>query len=142
MHTNLLLQWEDPNIFLVADTIRSFLKKVFSKFTTIEAISNADDITEVDYLSPSNKLDYIKISIGMLTRQNLCTLLEHGDINENDKKRFFRGIRAFYVDAVSQALQKLPFNDDVLNHAQYLNFDKGVTVHLIQLNISFPDTPI
>ena len=29
MHTNLLLQREDPSIFLVADTIRSFLKKTF-----------------------------------------------------------------------------------------------------------------
>jgi len=74
-------------------------------------------------------------SIGMLTRQ-------HGDINENDKKCFFHGIRVFYVNAVSQALQKLPFNDDVLNHARYLNFDKSRDCTVVHLNISFPDTPI
>lgn len=31
-HTNLLLQREDPNIYLVADAIRTFLKKLLSKF--------------------------------------------------------------------------------------------------------------
>lgn len=74
-------------------------------------------------ISTYNKLDSTRISIGLLTRQNLGTILEHGDIDENDKKHFFDGVRAFYVNADNQALQKLPFND-FLYHAWYLNLDK------------------
>jgi len=40
----------------------------------------------------------------MMTRQKLHTLLEQGDITQNDKKYFFDGVKAFFVDAVSQAL--------------------------------------
>ena len=30
--------------------------------------------------------------------------------------------RAYYVDATTQALQKVPFADDLLNHSKFLNF--------------------
>ena len=46
-HFNLLLQREDPNIYLVADAIRSFLTKVLSKFIKLPVIRDTDDITEV-----------------------------------------------------------------------------------------------
>ena len=42
-HLNLLLQREDPNIYLVADAIRSFFKKLLSKFIKLPVIRNADD---------------------------------------------------------------------------------------------------
>ena len=59
-----------------------------------------------------------------MTRQHLQKLFNDGDITEHNKNQFFEGVRAFYVDAVNQALQKLQYSDDVLNHARYLNFEK------------------
>ena len=38
--------------------------------------------------------------------------------------KFFEAVRAYYEDAATQALKKLPFSDDVLNNAKFLNFDK------------------
>ena len=54
---NLLLQHEDPNIFLVADSIRAFFKKLLSKFVKLQAISLVSDITEVDFTDHNNQLD-------------------------------------------------------------------------------------
>jgi len=47
---------------------RYYLKKLLSRFITIETISKTSNITKVDYLLPSNTLDDTKISIGMITR--------------------------------------------------------------------------
>ena len=47
-----------------------------------------------------------------------------GSISNRDKDCFFVAIRAFYVEGVTIALKKLPFDDLVLNHAKFLNFEK------------------
>ena len=49
---NILLRREDPNIFLIADVIQAFLKKLFSKFVILEAIRVRDDVTKVDFKIP------------------------------------------------------------------------------------------
>lgn len=56
-----------------------------------------------------------------MTKQLLHRLLDDGDIDENAKKTFYKSVRSYYVDAVSQALQKLPFADDLL---KFLNFQQ------------------
>lgn len=110
---NLLLQREYPTVFLIADEIRAFLKKLLGKFIKLEA---ADDVTKVDYVCEDNKLSDSEITIGVMTKQLLHRLFNDGDIDENAKKTFYKSVRSYYADAVGQALQKLPFADDLLNH--------------------------
>lgn len=81
-HLNLLLQREDPNIYLVADEIRAFLQKLLSKFVKLRAIKACDDITAIDFLNSENQLDNSTIIIGLLTRQCLRRLLEEGDVSD------------------------------------------------------------
>ena len=106
---NLLLQREYPTIFLIADEIRAFLKRLLGKFMKIEAIRVEDDVTNVDYLCEDNQLSYSELTIGVMTKQLIRRLLENGDIDENAMKTFYKSVRAYYVDATTQALQKLPF---------------------------------
>lgn len=122
-HINLLLQREDPNIYLVADAIRCFFRKLLSKFVTLQAIREQSDITNVDFCSPVNHLADCAMTTGMVTKQRLQKLLDEGDISTHDQERFYAGVRAFYIDAASQALKKLPFNDCVLKNARFLNFE-------------------
>ena len=75
----------------------------------IEAIRVEDDVTNVDYLCEDNQLSYSELTIGVMTKQSICRLLENGDIDENAMKTFYKSVRAYYVDATTQALQKLPF---------------------------------
>ena len=119
---NLLLQREDPNIYLVADAI--FLRKLLSKFVTLQAIKMEEDVRKVDFRNPANHLDNSAMTIGMLTKQHLQKLFDEGDISAYEFKKVYTAFRAFYVDAASQAVKKLPFDDLFLNNARFLNFEK------------------
>ena len=121
---NLLLQREDPCIFLIADAIRSFLKKILAKFVTIQAIKSKSDVTTVAYECIDNQLDDDHITIGITTKSCLTKLFNDGSICDRDKNVFFIAVRAFYTEAIAQALKKFPFDDLVLKHAKFLNFEK------------------
>lgn len=79
-------------------------------------------MTKVDYCCEDNHLIDNELTVGVITKQLLNRLLDNGDIDENAKKTIYKSVRSFYVDAVSQALQKLPFTDDLLIHSKSLNF--------------------
>lgn len=90
----------------------------------MDAIKKVDDIRKVEFENPTNHLDDSKVTVGMITKQRLRKLLDEGDISVANQRKFYEGVRAFYVKATSQALQKLPFDDCVLNHARFLNFER------------------
>ena len=96
-------------IFLVADEIRAFLKKLLSKFVQLRAITSASDITEVDFLDDNYQLDDSTITIGIVTRRTLNKLFDDGDMSQNDKLKFYKGVRAFYIDAAEKANNKVTF---------------------------------
>ena len=121
---NLLFQQEYPNIFLVAGAIREFFKQLLGKFVTIHAIKAKADILEVDFNDLDNQLDDSKLVIGFTTRQKLRKLFDDGDISELTKNKFYKAVRSFYIDAASQALKKLPFDDPVLSNSVFLNFEE------------------
>ena len=70
---NLLLQREDPTI---ADAIREFLKKLFSKFIQVQVIASVDNITDVNFTDSRNHLDYSHITVGFLTNQRNSFLMK------------------------------------------------------------------
>ena len=82
-HVNLLLQTEDPSIYLITDAVRVFLKKLLSKYVTIQAIKNCDDNTQVQFKGKANQLDDSNLTDGILTKECLSKLLEDGDISFN-----------------------------------------------------------
>ena len=121
---NLLLQREDPSIYLVADALHNFLQKILSKFVKIDVIrSRKEDLTKVDFVNRENQLDDNRLAVGFTTRQKMNILLQEGDITDRQCKCFYKGVREFYVTAVSQALKTLPFNDCLLNHCRFVNFE-------------------
>lgn len=73
-----------------------------------------------------NHLSDHAITIGMVTEQHLQKLVSNGDISTNHQK-FYAGVRAFYVDAASQALKKLPFDDHV---PIFWEFQEKINLHL------------
>lgn len=121
---NLLLQQEHPNIFLVAKAIRRFLRQLLSKFITIRAIKANEEVTDVDFNNSENQLTDSNLVIGFVTKQKLQKLFDDGDISDLNKKKFYIAVRSFYIDATSQALAKLPFDDPVLNNSVFVNFEE------------------
>ena len=62
------------------------------------------------------------VFIGISTRAAVRKLLEEGDIGPSDTSRFYRSVRAFYVQAMKYALDNLPIKDSLLRNARFLNF--------------------
>ena len=67
---------------------------------------------------PKNHLDDSKLTIGFVTKQQLLKLLDDSDISALSPKKFYKGVRAFYLKATFQTLQKLPFG------TRFVNFEK------------------
>ena len=119
---NLLLQREDPCIHLVFDQCEKLLSKLMGRFVLTTALSAASSPKKVDYLN--NQLSDRDIFIGFITRQTLLKLVNEGDCTPTESKKFFHGVRAFYVAATKYIIEKFPFEDDVLKCAKFVNFEK------------------
>ena len=63
------------------------------------------------------------MDVGFITRSTLNHLLTVGDICENDVKTFYNGVKMFFTTAFKYALNHMPFEDPVLQNAQFIEFD-------------------
>ncbi|KAK6191363.1 hypothetical protein SNE40_003074 [Patella caerulea] len=121
---NKFLQREDPCIHAVYPQMTSFLKKLLGKFVRIDVIkTNLSVLTDVDFRPIDNQLEDENVFIGCQTRETLSKLEDEGDISPHQRKAFFKGVRAFYTKAASEAVQKFPWQDehDLLKHARFIN---------------------
>ena len=66
--------------------------------------------------------------IGIMTRQLLSELEEDGDISYNQAKMFYSGVRQFYLTAATYAINNLPINDPLLINAEFVYFQKELTL--------------
>ena len=121
---NQFLQREEPLIHLVFGEMSSFMRKLFGKFVKIEVIRDGLPIVgDVDFEQPVNQLPDEQIFIGQDTKNLLESLEVIGDISPLQRKHFFQAVRAFYVKAAKEAVQKLPWLDehDILKCARFIN---------------------
>lgn len=120
---NKLLQREDPAIYLLYSQMRIFLKNLI-RFIKPQIITEAlEDLRIVDYQDPSSQLEDSKVYVGILTRSKLNKLVNEGDISPYTASQFVKGAKVFYTTAVSYALSHLPFDDEVLLNAQFVNIE-------------------
>lgn len=59
-----------------------------------------------------------------MTRQLLVRLEQEGDISSNQVKRFYDGVRQFYLTAATYAIENLPMNDPLLMNAEFVYFPR------------------
>lgn len=144
---NKLLQHEEPLIYMLAEEMESFLKKLLGKFVSIAAIKQASSIVRVEYKDKSRQLPgngnktYFCLNfqtsystqidsglhIGLVTRQLLQKLEDEGDISHREVRIFYNAVRDFFVTAVDYAISHLPFQDELIRNAQFLKFDSRET---------------
>ncbi|KAK1897877.1 Zinc finger BED domain containing protein 5 [Dissostichus eleginoides] len=122
---NLLLQREKSSIFLLHDEIRSFIRKLLSKFLKPAALQHRE-LHEILYKDPSNQLPGEKLVIGFTTRATLNRLLDAGDITPQQVQRFQQAAVAFLVRAVEYAMKKLPMREPLIKHAMFLDVQQRV----------------
>ncbi|XP_033967957.2 uncharacterized protein [Pseudochaenichthys georgianus] len=122
---NLLLQREKSSIFLLHDEIRSFIRKLLSKFLKPAALQH-QELHDILYKDPSNQLPGEKLVIGFTTRGTLNRLLDAGDITPQQVQRFQQAAVAFLVRAVEYAMKKLPMREPLIKHAMFLDVQQRV----------------
>ncbi|XP_058847956.1 uncharacterized protein LOC117412816 isoform X2 [Acipenser ruthenus] len=120
---NLLFQRQEPSVYLLHGQMRSYVKKLMSKFVTTTAIKNAD-VCEVEYKDKQNQVADHKLNVGWTTRTTLNRLHEAGEISQYQVDNFHKAVRAFFVAAVDYAFKKLPFKEPVLEHSQFIDFQQ------------------
>ncbi|CAB4028208.1 Hypothetical predicted protein [Paramuricea clavata] len=62
--------------------------------------------------------------IGFVTKTQLCKLIEEGDISPALQNALYKSVRAFYVRTLEYAIDNLPLNDDLLENAKLVNFNR------------------
>ena len=55
------------------------------------------------------------------------------DISVNQVKKFYTGVRLFYLSAVDYAIENLPLNDSLLKNAEFVYYPKRVQATISQV---------
>ena len=131
---NLLLQREAPAIYLLDSEIKAFLKSLFSRFVDPqEIVAVGSDVSKIK-VSSCKKLPDEKLYIGMLTRSKMVKLLDEGDVAPSAVMKFIKGVREFFECASLYALEHLPFNDELLRSAAFVNIKNRTRADFSQVS--------
>lgn len=112
---NKLLQSEEPKCHKMITELTSFMRKLFGRFLDVSAFKDKP-VHEVDpcasFLSNSD------IMVGFTTR----SVMQKHDILPREEDVVLDGCRKFYIAACEYAIAHLPFKNELLKHAQFLQF--------------------
>ena len=101
--------------------VRVLLQGYLSNFIIPEVLTNADDITMIDYLDRNNQVVDDELGVGTSTRLLLCGELEDEVTGTITERHFFSSVRLFYEVSVTKMLAKFPFSDDTLKDLAFLD---------------------
>ncbi|KAK6324660.1 hypothetical protein J4Q44_G00040020 [Coregonus suidteri] len=118
---NLLLQREQSSIFLLHDEMVKFARKLCSKFMVPAALQCHEEPCEIAFKEKANHLPGRKLNIGFTTRAKLNRLLDEGDITPQQVDSFHEAVLCFLTSAVDYALKKLPLEEPLIKHAQFVD---------------------
>ncbi|KAI4796161.1 hypothetical protein KUCAC02_029413, partial [Chaenocephalus aceratus] len=96
--------------------VRAFIRKLMSKFLKPAAFRTTS-LESVDLQDQENQLQDTQLGIGLTTKSTLIRLHEAGEIPSGD---FNKAARGFLLRSTEYALKKLPLNDPLLPHAEFI----------------------
>lgn len=123
---NLVLQRDSPCIHILHDVMESLLKKLLGRFVTVAAMDEADKVTDVSFADRSNQLHDKELMIGFITKQTLEKLKD--EVAPREIQKFYAGVREFFVGAASYVADKFLWDDPVLKHACFVDFEKRKSI--------------
>ncbi|KAJ4918118.1 hypothetical protein JOQ06_000114, partial [Pogonophryne albipinna] len=126
---NLLFQRQHPCIYLLHGQVRAFIRKLMSKFLKPAAFRTTS-LESVDLQDQENQLPDTQLGIGLTTKSTLIRLHEAGEIPSGDVTKFNKAARGFLLRSTEYALKKLPLNDPLLPHAEFVDFRQRQNSHV------------
>ena len=85
---------------------------------------------QVSGINIDNHKPQEELFIGICTKNLLNKLFEDGEISALEKQKFFAGVFAFYSEAFSCGVEKLPSNDSILKHSVFADISKRESVSI------------
>ena len=102
---NLMLQRTALMIYLVRGFLFSLVRNTMGKFIRSELLTVSDEeLVQIDFSNPENQLEANKLFIGITTKQVLNRLAAD-TVEQRQIKKFYAGVRDFYLAAVSYVLK-------------------------------------
>ena len=104
---------------LVFNLMTKFVKKdkMYENVDDVSTVKDIMKLLEIDVSLKKSQLSYKVIDIGTKAK----FLLQNEAISEEDKTKFRKDCLRFYANATDYLIQNLPFNENLICHAQYLN---------------------
>ena len=85
---------------------------------------------QVSDINIDNHKPQEELFIGICTKILLNKLFEDGEISALDKQKCCVGVLAFYCEAFSYGVEKLPINDFILRHSIFTDISKRESVSI------------
>ena len=93
-------------------------------------VTETKSAPQVSDISIDNHKPQEELFVGICAKNLLNKLFEYGEIPALDKQKFFAGVLAFYSEAFSYGVEKLPINDSVLKHSIFADISKRESVSI------------
>ena len=93
-------------------------------------VTETKSAPQVSDISIDNHKPQEELFVGICAKNLLKKLFEYGEIPALDKQKFFAGVLAFYSEAFSYGVEKLPINDSVLKHSIFADISKRESVSI------------
>ena len=91
-------------------------------------MESAGCVLNVSFMNKSNQLSDREIMVGFVSRQVLVRIQD--TVQPNRLKKFYCGVRSFFIGAVSYIVKKFPWSDELLQHASFVDVKKEESVLL------------
>ena len=120
-------------IHVLQPQLLNLFKKVLGKFIKPSILSvhfKSGTLSSLDY-STTNQVDNKDLCIGFLTKPTVTRLHEEGDISDTQFRNFFEAVRKSLVGAADYLLRWCPFEDDLLVHATWLDFEQRLQKNFV-----------
>ena len=95
------------------------LKVYLLNFVNADLVNGSDDVTTIDYSSPSNHKPDEELSIGQQASRYLSTIQD--ECEPSAIAQFYKSVKLEYIAAVDKLLKKFPFNCEMLRAVRLLN---------------------
>ena len=93
-------------------------------------VTEIKSVPQVSGINIDNHKPQEELLIGICAKNLLNKLLKDGEVSALDKQKVFAGVRAFYSEAFSYGVEKLPINDSILKHSIFADISKRESVSI------------
>ena len=98
------------------------------KISSMRQFCETEQLADINFSSSEEQLDNSTMFIGFMTKQLIQKLHRDGDISDSDVSHFYNGVRKFYMKTAHYIKSTYPLNDEVLQHAKLIDFERRETV--------------